>query len=99
MKNLTIVLLIVLLAVSLNSQSLNGIGMGVAVSNVSSCAPSTGAAVTLCPVTGDGLYLAVGTGSFLKISTSSTVPVFTKINCNTATQSNTGLVASNCLIN
>lgn len=101
MKNLGWILAIFFaVVIGARSQSLNGIGMGVAVASVSQCTVASGAAVTLCPVTGDGLYLAVGSGSFAKIATGTVaVPVLTKINCGTSSQSNSGFTASSCLIN
>lgn len=99
MKNWLILVLMALLIASLNSQSINGVGLGTAVASAAQCVPSPGATVTLCPVTGDGLYLSIGSGPFAKVSTSTAVPVFTKVSCPTASHTNTGLVASGCTIN
>lgn len=99
MRKLWVIAVMALLITLAPSQSLNGVGLGVAVSSVSQCTPSSGAAVTLCPVTADGLYMAVGSGSFTKIPTNIVVPTLTKISCTTSAQSNSGFTASGCTIN
>lgn len=63
------VLMVVLIAAFLMAQTAApGIGLTSA-STASGCVAITGAAVTECGVTGDGLYIAVGTGVFAKVST------------------------------
>lgn len=63
------VLLVVFIAAFLMAQTTTaGIGL-VSAATAAQCVPIGGAAVTECGVTGDGLYIAVGTGPFAKVST------------------------------
>lgn len=107
MKNILILTLFCFLVLSLSSQTINGVGLGTSVAAVTSCVPSPGAAVTLCPVTGDGLYMSVGSGSFQKVFLGTPTGTTdyqqltnkpTTISCGVSSQSNTGFTASQCTL-
>lgn len=67
--NKLLVCVVVLLAIGLWAQSSTpGIGLTSA-TTASGCVAITGAAITECGVTNDGLYIAVGSGTFQKVST------------------------------
>ncbi len=78
--NKLLVGVVVLMAVALWAQAATpGIGLTSA-ATASGCQAVGGAAITECGVTNDGLYIAVGTGAFQKVSTGASVSGVTSFN-------------------
>lgn len=109
MKNMILVLMVMIGVVFLlNAQSSPSLGITSA-TVASGCLSPSGAAVSLCTVPGDGLYVAVGSGAFQKVNSGSISTGATdysqltgkptKISCTTSSQSNSGFTASGCTIN